>query len=290
MALTRLVIAPDGRQLAVEQWGDPHGHPVFLLHGTPGGRCGPRPRGPLLCQRSIRLLAYDRPGYGRSDRLRGRRVANAATDIVAIADDLGIERFALVGRSGGAPHALAVAVLAAHRVTKVAALVALAPRDAIGLDWYAGMTESNVAEYSSAERGLGPLSAWLSPYAEHVRDHPEELFADLDPELPDADRRLAADFGVRTMMRANFTEALRTSGDGWIDDALALSSPWGFDPADIQLPALLWHGLADVFSPLAHTLWLADRIPRVRLMVAANTAHLGAIAVLPQVLSWLCTA
>src|ERR1039457_6640174 len=99
------------RKLSVETLGAPEGKPVFLLHGTPGSRYGPRPRGIILYRLGIRLITYDRPGYSGSDRNRGRSVADAADDVAAIADALGIDRFSVVGRSGGGPHALACAAL-----------------------------------------------------------------------------------------------------------------------------------------------------------------------------------
>jgi pimeloyl-ACP methyl ester carboxylesterase len=281
------VNAPDGREITAEVWGAPHGEPVFLLHGTPGSRFGPRPRVLVLHRLGIRLIAYDRPGYGGSDRLPGRRVIDAAEDVRAVADALGIDRFAVVGRSGGGPHALACAALLGERVTRVAVLVCLAPRNAEGLDWYAGMAASNVAEYTVAEAGRERLTARLEPYAAAIRADPASMIPSLDPELPVADRRVVADFGIRTMMMSNFAEAFKISGVGWIDDALAFISDWGFDPADIRVPVLLWHGALDVFSPVAHTLWLADRIRTARLVVEPAAAHFGAVAVLPEVLSWL---
>src|SRR3954468_19949030 len=91
----------DGRILTTSVTGPPDGWPVFLLHGTPGSRHGPKPRASVLYRRGIRLIAYDRPGYGGSTRHPGRQVADAAQDIAAIAAELAIDRFAVVGRSGG---------------------------------------------------------------------------------------------------------------------------------------------------------------------------------------------
>src|SRR5689334_4097042 len=99
------VCARDGRRLSVEERGDPKGRPVFLLHGTPGSRLGPAPRPSVLHRMGVRLITFDRPGYGGSDRSVGRTVSAAAEDVSLIADALGIGRFGVVGRSGGAPHA-----------------------------------------------------------------------------------------------------------------------------------------------------------------------------------------
>ena len=132
------VQAADGRTLMYESWGAPDGEPVFLFHGTPGSRVGPHPRPSVLYRLGIRLICHDRPGYGGSDPLPGRSVAHAAEDVAAIADHLGLDRFAVVGRSGGAPHALACAALLPKQVTRVAVLVPLAPRHADGLPARAG--------------------------------------------------------------------------------------------------------------------------------------------------------
>lgn len=276
-----------GRTLTFESWGAQNGVPVFLLHGTPGSRMGPHPRSAVLYRLGIRLIAYDRPGYGGSDPLPRRLVAHAAADVEAIADHLGLDRFAVVGRSGGAPHALACAALLPDRVTRAAVLVSLAPRDAEGLDWYAGMTPSNVAEYRSAEAGYHVLAARISTYADRIRRDPISELPFAPADLPAPDRRVVSDFGIRSMLVDNFSEALKDSHIGWIDDAMSFTAPWGFPVEAIKRPVLMWHGELDVFSPVAHTRWLAEHIPGASLTLDSNSAHFGAVAVLPQVLNWL---
>ncbi|MER7817527.1 alpha/beta fold hydrolase [Streptomyces sp. NPDC087659] len=285
--MRRRVHASDGRHLMVERLGDPRGRPVFLLHGTPGSRLGPAPRGMVLYQRGMQLIAYDRPGYGGSDRLAGRSVADVVADVRAIADALGLDRFAVVGRSGGAPHALACAALLPDRVTRAAALVTLAPRDADGLDWFEGMAASNVLEYTTATVDPDGLTARFILRSAEIRRDPVRLLDDLRRELTDSDRMVVADAGVRSMLLRNYQEALRTSAYGWIDDALAFCSPWGFDPADITAPVLLWHGEKDVFSPVGHSRWLAQRIPGATAVLEPAAAHFDALHALPRILTWL---
>lgn len=281
------VRADDGRQLMVESRGAPDGRPVFLLHGTPGSRRGPHPRVSVLYRLGVRLIGYDRPGYGESERRRGRLVRDAAADVRAIADALGLDRFAVVGRSGGAPHALACAALLPDRVTRTAALVSLAPHDAEGLDWFAGMTSSNVEKYRLAEQGANALDERLAAHKELIRRDPEAGLPFRDPGLPDSDRRVVADTGIRNMLIDSVAEAFKRSGDGWSDDMLAFCRPWGFEPADTRMPVLLWHGAQDVYSPAAHTLWLAARIRGATSIIESGRAHYGAVQVLPQVLAWL---
>ncbi|MEG3631299.1 alpha/beta fold hydrolase [Streptomyces poriticola] len=276
----------DGRRLRVECSGDPCGRPVFLLHGTPGSRVGPRPRPMYLYQRGVLLISYDRPGYGGSDRLPGRRVVDVAQDVAAVADALGMHHFAVVGRSGGAPHALACAARLPHRVTRAAALVTLAPRDAEGLDWFAGMAPSNIDEFSTAAADPEEYEARLIPRSASIRSDPAQLLEELRSEMTEDDRKIVSDSGVRSMLLRNYCEALRSSPYGWIDDSYALTVPWGFDPACIQVPVLLWHGARDAFSPVTHSSWLAARIPRATFKIEPSAAHFGALRALPDVLRW----
>ncbi|WP_019884104.1 alpha/beta fold hydrolase [Streptomyces purpureus] len=284
--MAELIRTQDGRELAVEHRGDPGGRPVFLLHGTPGSRLGPAPRTAVLYRLGVRLITYDRAGYGDSDRLPGRRVAHAAADVATIADALGIDEFAVVGRSGGAPHALACAALLPDRTVKAAGLVGLAPRDAQGLDWFEGMTESNVREYLNAAAGRRQLTGSLEFRTLTIRADPAASIADMRSALPESDRVIVADSGIRAMLVRNFAEGLRSSADGWVDDVMSFSTDWEFRPEDIRTPVLLWHGEKDVFAPVQHTRWLAERIPRAEMVVERGAAHFGALRVLTRVLSW----
>ncbi|MFJ3770791.1 alpha/beta fold hydrolase [Streptomyces sp. NPDC090075] len=282
-----LVRTASGRRLEVAVSGNPGGRPVILLHGTPGSRVG---TWPMLChQEGAALISFDRPGYGGSDRSPGRRVADAVEDVAAVADALGLDRFAVAGRSGGGPHALACAALLPGRVTRAAALVGLAPRDAEGLDWFAGMTPSNVDEFRTAFTDPQRYAARIISRAAAIRGNPERLLEDLRSGLTEDDRLVVSDAGVRSMLLRNYYEALRTSPYGWIDDMIALTGPWGFDPAHIRVPVLLWHGAKDVFTPASHFSWLAARIPCAEAVLEPDAAHFAALRALPDVLDWLLT-
>jgi pimeloyl-ACP methyl ester carboxylesterase len=258
-----------------------------MMHGTPGSRVGPLPRSMHLHALDVRLITFDRPGYGSSDRLESRTVADVVPDVEAIADELGIDRFAVLGRSGGGPHALACAALLPKRVTRAGILVSLAPWAADGLDWFAGMADSNVQEFNEAAYRPDELAANLAQTAAAIRANPISHVSALGPELPEADQRVVADAGIRALLAQNFAEALRESADGWFDDNRAFCSPWGFDLAAIEMPVLVWQGEDDVFSPPRHARWLADQIPGASMLMKPGAAHFGAFEVLLDVLSWL---
>jgi pimeloyl-ACP methyl ester carboxylesterase len=288
MDMTQSALTRDGRCLSYTEYGSPEGDPVFLLHGMPGSRKGPRPRSLVLHLKNIRLIAYDRPGYALSSRQPGRTVADAASDVQFLADELGIERFAVVGRSGGAPHALACAALLPERVTRAAALAGLGPREAMGAqEWYRGMTRSNQVLFGAAERGHAAFVEEATTRIEQVRSDPDHHMPHEDPELPESDRAVIADYGIKVMLSENVIEGLRNSTNGWIDDVLAIVRPWGFDPARIVVPVLLWHGANDVFSPAGHARWLARRVRTSELRLVQGVSHFGAVEALPSVLQWL---
>jgi pimeloyl-ACP methyl ester carboxylesterase len=277
------------RKLSFESLGDPEGKPVFLLHGTPGGRYGPRPRGPVLYRLGIRLITYDRPGYAGSDSVPGRTVSSAADDVEAVADYLGIKRFSVVGRSGGAPHALACAARLPERVICAAALSSLAPRDAKGLDWESGMADSNVRAFRNAKNDPEALITALNAQAGRVRDNSEGLLKVLWPELVGQDKEVIGDIALRQIIAGIHADALRETAEGWIDDVIALRNPWGFDLSDISVPVKLWAGHEDIFSPVSHTRWLAERIEGAEkeLEIEPGCAHFRSVEVLPKILTWV---
>lgn len=288
--MAQVVEAPGGCRLSVEFSGAPSGKPaVFLLHGTPGTLVGPRPRGIFLHRLGIRLISYNRPGYPGSSRRKGRSVADAALDVKAIADHFGIERFSVIGRSGGAPHALACAAAdnLRGRVICAAALSSLAPFNAQGLDWFLGMAESNIRAYHDAESDLAALIATLNQHAGQVRNNSQGLLNALWPELVGSDKQVIGDIALRRLIAQTHAEALSESVDGWIDDVIALSSPWGFDLEDITVPVRLWHGGDDVFSPADHTDWLAKRIQNSETDLQPGIAHFAAVEILPEILRWV---
>jgi len=284
---TEIMQAADGRRIAVRVSGKPSGHPVFFFHGTPGSSMGPLPRTQVLYKMGIQAISFDRPGYGHSERLFSRTVADVVPDVVTIADRIGLERFAVVGRSGGGPHALACAAQLPDRVTRAAALVSLAPWGAAGLDWFNGMAGSNVDAFTTAASEPELLITRLVQSAAKIKENPASQFADLDTEMPEPDRRMMADIDIRRLLAENSKEAVRYGADGWIDDVLAFCSPWGFEVSDIRVPVELWAGEKDVFSPVTHTRWLGDRIPDALVQIRPESAHFDALKELADVMARL---
>jgi pimeloyl-ACP methyl ester carboxylesterase len=290
VAVAQEVPGPDGRSLAVEISGAPPGkHVVFLLHGTPGTLSGPRPRGIFLHRLGIRLISYNRPGYPGSDRQVDRTVADAAADVKAIAKYFRIKEFSVIGRSGGAPHALACAADSElrDRIKCVAALSSLAPYNAENLDWFDGMAESNQRAYKNVVLNRHALEDTLNQHAGQVRNNSQGLLDTLWPELVGSDKEVVGDIALRRIIAQTHAEAVKESIEGWIDDVVALGHCWDFSLSDISAPVLLWHGGDDVFSPVSHTMWLQKRIKEAELELRPEFAHFGAVEILPEILIWV---
>jgi pimeloyl-ACP methyl ester carboxylesterase len=285
---TKTVDAGGGRVLAVTEAGDPNGLAVFVHHGTPSSGLLYAPWAEHAAANGIRLIGFDRAGYGGSSRAHGRAIGAVAGDVETIADALGVDRFATWGISGGGPHALACAALCGDRLTAAASLAGVAPWGADGLDWLAGMGEANVEEFELVLAGEEALRPGIARDRTMMLEAgPTELREVLDTLLGDADRAVLTDAFAHWMAGTN-QAGLRDNGDGWIDDNLAFVAPWGFEPSAITRPVLIVQGGDDRFVPRSHGDWLAARIPGAEAWIDDAAGHLTLLENdVPAVHEWL---
>jgi pimeloyl-ACP methyl ester carboxylesterase len=287
--VTAIVELPNGRVLQTAEGGDPDGAPVFVHHGSPGSSILAPAWQDDAASRGLRLITYARPGYGRSTRAAGRVVADAAGDVAALADALDIDRFLSWGVSGGGPHVLACAALLPERVVAVASLAAAAPYDGEGLDFYEGMGPANIKEFGIAVEGgeaaIRPLA--VEQAAELASTTQEEMVAAMGPHLTAVDEaELRGPIGVTLL--GHMQDAFSVGVDGWVDDDLAFIAPWGFKPAQITVPVLLWQGRQDAMVPYGHGEWLAGQIPGVDAHLTEEDGHLTLMTIrIPEVHQWL---
>jgi pimeloyl-ACP methyl ester carboxylesterase len=272
-----IVTVADGRVIAYEQVGAPAGIPVFVLHGTPGSRLGSLRQHPeRVADAGLRVISYDRPGYGGSTRQRGRRVVDCVEDVAAIADELGLERFAATGGSGGGAHVLAVGARLPERVTRVLCVAGGAPYDAPDLDWFEGMDPENVREFGWALEGEATLARELQREAAQLLARLDEDPAALlgGFELGDADRAALQDPELQSGWQASLRESLGEGVWGWVDDDLAFIKPWGFELEELRVPVEIRYGVADVLVPPGHGAWLAAHVPGAVATVDEGGGHL----------------
>jgi pimeloyl-ACP methyl ester carboxylesterase len=268
----------DGRTLHWYDTGAPVGVDdplvVYWHHGTPNIGAPPEPLFAVGDRLGVRWISHDRPGYGWSTPLPDRSFASVAGDAAAVADALGVQRFAAMGHSSGGPHALACAALLPNRVVAVVSASGLAPYHrfrADGLDWYAGMADDGSLRAAVAGRAA------------------KEAYERAAPEgMPGF---TAADWGMLEGDWSWFGEVVGSAvanGPGpLIDDDLVNVAPWGFDVGDVPAPVLVLHGGADRVVPAAHGEWLAAHLPDAELWLRPDDGHISVLAAAPDALAWL---
>lgn len=279
----------DGRSLHVYDVGDPDGDVVVEHHGTPGSGLPYAPDVVRAQERGLRLIRFDRAGYGGSTPNPGRSVAAVVTDVEDVLDALEVGRYVSFGGSGGCPHSFACAALSS-RCLAAAAIASPTPYPAEGLDWMAGMGEDNIEELGAAFAGPEQLEPYLERQAEELEAAtPEQIKDVLANLLPPVDAAvLTGDRAVHFKQSGDL--ALAQGIAGWRDDDFAFVSPWDFELDEIPVPTLLWQGVQDLMVPVAHARWLAERIPGVEAHISEEDGHLSvSVGRLGEIYDWLKT-
>jgi pimeloyl-ACP methyl ester carboxylesterase len=257
----------DGRALGYAQYGQLSSWPVFLFQGTPTSRL---PHNPLETSVPVRLVVPERPGFGRSDFLHGRRLLDWARDVEELANHLGCEHFSVVGVSGGAPHALACGVRLADRIRRLGVVSGMGPIEAAGAT--AGM---------AAQRRLGTVIArhfpfLLGPLFWAVRNparNPERFVRQFSEGFSASDRSLLADPALSYLRARSYIEATRQGVRGFAYEVALLTRPWGFSLAEVMSDVLLWHGEADASTPISMARYVAASLPRCRATYFPSEGH-----------------
>jgi pimeloyl-ACP methyl ester carboxylesterase len=271
------VVLGDGRTLHAYDTGvgEADGRlAVFWHHGTPNIGAPPEPLFEAADRLGIKWVSYDRPGYGGSTPSPDRNVASAAADVAAVADALGIERFAVMGHSGGGPHALACGALLPGRVLGVVSVSGLAPFRAEGLDYFAGMAVPSAASLRAAAQGRAAKER-----------HEANADEDADPGFIEADR--AALEGEWSWFISVVRPAVENGPGPLIDDDLAYVSPWGFDPARVGAPTLILHGGKDRVVPISHGEWLARYRSPAEFWPRPEDGHISVLSSGEAAMGWL---
>jgi pimeloyl-ACP methyl ester carboxylesterase len=284
-AAPSLLTTPDGRQLEYLCTGPDDGTALLFHTGTPGGTIDFSEVTRAGAALGLRTIGYSRPGYGQSTERPGRSVADAVGDVTALLAELGVGNFLTLGWSGGGPHALACAALLPGRCRAAALLAGVAPYPAPGIEFLAGMDESNVEEFGAALAGFDSIDAYLRPLRDGLRNVTGASVADgLDSLLSDVDKAaltgLLADELALALQRA-----VEVDIAGWRDDDLAFTTDWGFELSGIAVPVAVWQGRQDRMVPYAHGEWLAAEIPGAEAHLFEDEGHVSLVGRIDEVLA-----
>jgi pimeloyl-ACP methyl ester carboxylesterase len=265
----------DGRTLAWLTIGDPGGRPVFYFHGYPGSRLEAQFATAAVARCGLRLIAPDRPGFGGSAFKPGRTIGQWSDDVAELADHLGINRFAVIGVSGGGPYALACAARIPRRLTGVALVAGLGP-----------LTQARLARDMAIVDRLAlalaarcpPLARWAVRLAAYwVRRHPAHCLAAMAAGVEPVDRHVLAAPDHHRLLAESTAEAVRQGGKGVAWEITLMTRPWDFDLRAIALPVRIWQGLADRIVPPAMARYLAATLPACECHMIPGEGHLSII-------------
>lgn len=287
MAESRLVTLRSGRRLGVIEFGAPDGLPVLALHGAPASRLMFDVADAAAREQGLRLIAFDRPGYGLSPLDYGATLHSRTQVFAELPDALLLDRFAILGISGGGPYAVALAAHLGHRVTALALVSPLGP-----LADVASRSAVNPAHLSVAHRTFFldlPRHPWLLRInaeiaARSFRVAPRLFASAFTHLLPQTDRTILAREDVTRSMIAMTMEASRHGAQGGIADLEIYSEPWDVDYSAITAPARLWQGTADVIVPVQVALRLATLIPTCELTTIDGAGHFWIYGAIPETL------
>lgn len=273
------ITLPDGRILAYAEYGDPEGYPLIWCHGNPGSRREADLLEPTLLQRAhIRAIVPDRPGIGLSTWRSQRKLIEWPTDLAALTAALKIERFALLGLSGGAPYALACARAMPHRVTRAAIVSGIGPLAVLDdTAWNNSVRrERGLSYFVTARRSYWLVRAMTWLMQRGLRQ-PDKLMAQVFEGLPPVDQEVLNEPRTRQSFLNLLHEALRQGGRGLAWDATLIARPWGFLLSEIKLPIDLWHGDADRNAPLAMGGYMAEQLPNSYLHILRGEGHFSVV-------------
>ena len=280
------VPGPGDRSIEVLTGGADDG-PCLLFHGGSPSAVAEWPALEAAARAAgLRLVTYSRPGYGASTpRPEAGAYADDVVESVAVLDHLGVDEFVTVGWSGGGPRALACAALLPERCRAAATIAGVAPYDAAGLDWFAGMAEENHAEYHAAEQGADAYGAFLQENSlPALLASPEEIADGMGGLVTPVDKA-ALDAPFSDWLSRAFNHAAAQGVVGVRDDGLAAVSPWGFAPADIRVPVAVWQGRQDAMVPYAHGVWLAEHVPGAEPHLFEDEGHLSLVTRMDPILA-----
>ena len=275
----------NGRVLGVCEYGDPQGFPVLAFHGIPGTRLMFRPTDEIARRLGLRIIAPDRPGFGCSTPQPERTLQDWPQDVDAILNAYEIDRFSLIGVSGGSPFAT---VTAAHYGDRVAAMILIGPMGPIA-DLKGRVATSRLARvfFLGFPTVPGLLRGTLMPANALFRVSPSLQFEIFLQALPAVDRVILRRPGRKAQVIEDVRESLKQDGEGMRSDLRIYSRPWNVDYAAIRASTVLWQGLGDTVVPVEVALGLGELIPGCRVVSIPNAGHFWIYDNIENVLSEL---
>jgi len=261
----------DGRTLAYSEYGDPRGLPILYFHGSPSSRLEAGLVEPAALRFNARIIAPDRPGFGRSEFKPGRKLEDWPEDVIELANALELDHFAVLGVSGGGPYAATCALKIPQRLTTVGIVSGLCPADAPGVVDSMRRQNRQLQQFGRRAPWLVRILFWMTVRA--MKRDPDGSFAKMAAELPEPDQAILARAEHREYLLNTFLEAFRRGTRGAALETSLYARPWGFRLGDIKKEVHLWHGELDINATPAMGRYLATAIPNCQPRFYADEGH-----------------
>lgn len=257
----------DDRNLSYMEYGPGDGVPVFYFHGFPGSNEDIHLfNGAELAEKlGLRIIAVNRPGYGNSDPQTKRKILDWPADVNTLADHLGIEKFSILGYSGGGPFALSCAYSIPDRLEKVVVVSGMGPADA-----------------PEAKKGKAMFipkapKLILKGMSKMMVKKPEKIEANMIKGFPEVDQAILNDPKALDAMMKTMNEAFRSGYQGGLDDAKIYKSPWGFDTGQIDQTVIVWHGGKDENVKIETAEFVIENLPHCTRHIKPEEGHLSLV-------------
>ncbi|MEO1608939.1 MAG: alpha/beta hydrolase [Pseudomonadota bacterium] len=283
--MVRELNRPGNRVLGFCEYGDPNGIPVLAFHGIPGTRLMFRPADAIAARLGLRIIAPDRPGFGRSTPQPNRQLKDWLLEVKAVLSACGVERFALLGISGGSPFATAAAAHFGGSVTAMALFGPMGPVTEMGAGELAWLERNFFLRLAKMPGALYALTAPANALFHRAPNLAYGLFLNL---LPECDRQVMCAPGLREQVILDVRESLAQGGEGMRADLRIYAQPWDVSYAAITAPTVLWQGLDDTIVPVAAALRLGDLIPGCTVQRLNRAGHFWIYDHIELVLKTLC--
>lgn len=274
-AADRSVRLPDERVLGYREYGDANGRPLFYFHGWPSCRLEAAGWDAPAKRAGVRIISADRPGIATSTYKAGFRLRDWPTDVSALAEALGIGRFAVVGISSGGPYSLACGRYLPEMVTAAGLVGGVGPLDVEEPGRFIYEPELQII-------GLARWASWVARAILRVMlwrmaRNPEKALVNLEKQMTDADRTALADPQERAALREVLRETGRAGAHGLIDSIRIEGDPWGFALEEVTVPVFLWQGEEDTFCYPEMARYMAEQLPDCRATFCPGEGHFSTI-------------
>lgn len=290
------ILLPSGRTLAFAEFGKPNGRPIIYLHGFPTCRLEAMAFDTPARRANVRLIAPDRPGIGHSSFTSGRKILDHVDDVKALSQHLQIEKFAVLGVSGGAPYALVCAsMLPKEKLTGVGILSGMGTyeKEDLGLVPMASRVTGWLA--NNTPRSLGFITnilvavlqrvvkwRWVQERIDQMIDNEgtsrNKLETNvIDLSMEDTVKERSRPAAKRERLLNMVFEPFRKGSMGVVHEAAILSQSWGFNLEEVDYPVVIWHGAKDANAPIDWVRAMAERIPNAKLHEYKEETHGGVV-------------